>query len=133
VVAGKEYLAQVIVAVTAEALGGDGLLHNLLEALQQTLPQREEAVRVLLDLWWQQLQLLMQGDKDSPNKTTLGLVQRALIERGKGRGRKRCGGLIGGQRQMHVRGPLAEQVGQFAALLQVCLYLWGWGGGAKLK
>ena len=43
VVAGIEYLAQVIVAVTAEALGGDGLLRNLLKALQQTLTLRAAA------------------------------------------------------------------------------------------
>ena len=41
VVARREHLAQVIVAVTAEALSGDGPLRNLLESLQQTLPQRE--------------------------------------------------------------------------------------------
>ena len=74
VVASIEYLAQMIVAVTADALGGDGLPRNRLEALQQTLPQREEAARVLLDLSGQYVQLLMQGDKDSPNKTTLRLV-----------------------------------------------------------
>jgi hypothetical protein len=39
VIAGIEYLAQVIVAVTTDALGGDSLPRNLLEALQQTLPQ----------------------------------------------------------------------------------------------
>ena len=59
VVAGIEYLAQVIVTVTAEALSGDSLPRNLLEALQQTLPQREEAVRILLDLCGQELQLLI--------------------------------------------------------------------------
>jgi hypothetical protein len=37
VVASREDLAQVIVAVTAEALGGNGLLRNLVETLQQTL------------------------------------------------------------------------------------------------
>src|SRR5437588_11261940 len=84
IVAGIEYLAQVIVAVTADAPGGNGLPCNLLKALQQTLPQREEAVRILLDICRQQLQLLVQGNKDSPNKTALGLVQRALIERGEG-------------------------------------------------
>ena len=50
VVASIEYLAQMIVAVTADALGGDGLPRHLLEALQQTLPQREEAGRLRLDL-----------------------------------------------------------------------------------
>ena len=50
----------------------------------------------------------MQGDQDSTNKTALGLVQGALIERGEGRGRKRRGGRVRGQRQMHLRGPLAE-------------------------
>src|SRR5438128_5837336 len=64
IVAGIEYLAQVIVAVTADAPGGNGLPCNLLKAPQQTLPQREEAVRILLDLCRQQLQPLVQGDKD---------------------------------------------------------------------
>ena len=118
--------------MTPETLRADRLLRDLLEALHQGLAQGEEPGRLRLGLGGEPGQLLVQRSQDAPHTAPLGLVEGALIKGGEGDGGKGRGGRVGGQRQMHLRGPLAEHLRQRTDLPQDGLHRGG-GGVAPVR